>query len=378
MRGSVVELDLVLAGSAATGAYGAGALDLMIEAVGCLTEARAREPERFPGPDIRLQPRAETPAGALSLAALSRAPNASPRQVLLSTWSKELDPRDAFGFAGGKIRSPRALRLFDPDCLRPLLAGWTGDRAVAGDTSADLTVTIDIDPGRDHSESPPRTASGGASLFVPQVRTAPQPAHPHSDYWIYPERSHRPGVSLRPALASTVFEGYGGYLAADFRAHDFALGRRNAQRFLARHLVLPSHHPLFAGWPEALDSEFGVWPRGIAPIGAAPFRPLVPLTGTAAVTRPLPPWPSLDRKALRRLDPLIAERVESVAREAAERFLGDSLWRPLARFVIAGHKHRVARETRAALEQALAANGQIASQKPRGLKNWFSRRAKPA
>lgn len=377
MRGSVVELDLVLAGSAAAGAYGAGALDLIMEAVGCLDTAREEEPDRFPGPDIRLKPRAATPAGALSLAALARDPDTSPRKVLLSTWSKELDPRDALGFAGGRARTPGTLRLFDPDCLRPLLAGWTGDSASRPDgAAADLTLTIRIDPAQDHGEPSSRRSNGVAALLLPAMRTAPEPAISVSDYWIFPERSQRPGVALRPALASTVLEGYGGYLDADFRAHDFALGRRNAQRFLARHLTLPSHHPLVADWSEALDREFGVWPRGIAPVGAAPFRPLVPLTGTAAVVRPLPGWPSIDRRILRRLDPLIAARIEGIAREAADQFLGDSMWRPLVRFVIAGRKRQVARETRAALEQMLDANGQIASSTTRGLKRWFSRRAK--
>lgn len=44
---------------------------------------------------------------------------------------------------------------------------------------------------------------------------------------------------VEPAIASGILGAFGGFLARAFRAHDYALGRRNCQRFLTHHFVLP-------------------------------------------------------------------------------------------------------------------------------------------
>ncbi|MGE5145191.1 MAG: hypothetical protein ACM3N5_00505 [Candidatus Eiseniibacteriota bacterium] len=50
------------------------------------------------------------------------------------------------------------------------------------------------------------------------------------------------------AIASAIMGGFGGFFAESFRRHDFQLGRRNCQRFLQRHFVLPLDNPIFDGW----------------------------------------------------------------------------------------------------------------------------------
>lgn len=380
MSRSVVELDLVMGGSGSAGAYTAGALDFILEAIACLEAARRTEPARFPGPDIRLAPRALSLAGTINDALLATAAAERSHPPLRETWVAGLDPRDGFGMRGSTGRRTNGLRLFDPHALSPLAARLASRvRAVAGRDPAALTVTLVIDPGRDELEDGQRPALGGAAglLLSGPVETRahlPDPA----PYWIFPRRSHRPGVAHSPALASTVLDGYAGYLDPRFRDHDFRQGRRNAQRTLARYLTLPSTHPLVAEWDESLDRHYGVWPCGIAPLAPAPQRPLIPLTGTAATPCALPDWPKVSERELRKLEPMIARRVERIARDVSDEFLGDSIWRPVARLAIAQRKRTLARQTRLALVETLRATGQIVGTPRGGLRRWFSRRGKPA
>ncbi len=83
----------------------------------------------------------------------------------------------------------------------------------------------------------------------------------YSRFLIAPTRYERQGGALvkspRP-IASGVLGGFGGFFSKDFRAHDFQLGRRNCQRFLRKHLVLPldkaKQNELFAqGDPARMD-----------------------------------------------------------------------------------------------------------------------------
>jgi hypothetical protein len=52
--------------------------------------------------------------------------------------------------------------------------------------------------------------------------------------------------------------GFGGFLKRDFRSHDYFLGRRNAQKFLQDHFVLPEKNPLFDDWTEDMRKEYCV------------------------------------------------------------------------------------------------------------------------
>lgn len=72
-------------------------------------------------------------------------------------------------------------------------------------------------------------------------------------------------------LAGASLGGLGGYLAPDFRRHDYLLGRRNAQQALATHMTLPCGHPLFRRWTPAQREHHAV-------DGGAEL-PIVPLVG---------------------------------------------------------------------------------------------------
>jgi hypothetical protein len=70
----------------------------------------------------------------------------------------------------------------------------------------------------------------------------------YSRFVISPVAVDAIGEFCDPPIASAVMGGFGGFLSEEFRKHDFQLGRRNCQRFLERHLILPLANPLFATW----------------------------------------------------------------------------------------------------------------------------------
>ena len=134
-------------------------------------------------------------------------------------------------------------------------------------------------------------------------------------------------------IASGALGGFGGFLAQEFRAHDFLLGRRNCQQFLANHFTLPSDNPLFADWQNmpTLRAYFGV--PGTPP-GSIEL-PIIPLVGSLhprhGAAQPLPDWPlgacnpeSLREPLLNRADALFKKLV---AGHGLWSFLGNAAWR---------------------------------------------------
>lgn len=101
------------------------------------------------------------------------------------------------------------------------------------------------------------------------------------------------------AIACGALGGFGGFLSEEFRHHDFMLGRRNCQRFLAQHLALPADpakrivNPLLAGWTDpatrsAFKSTGSV--NGQSDVEHLPLIPLLGKLGSPEYTR-MPPWP---------------------------------------------------------------------------------------
>lgn len=128
----------------------------------------------------------------------------------------------------------------------------------------------------------------------------------YSRFLISPKRRiprvERPAVGAPPAqderfaIACGLLGGFGGFLGEAFRAHDFQLGRRNCQQFLAESFtVLPGRT-----------------------VDGAPGRsgevPVIPLLGTARETVPLPRWPQIGPEALEELETGINRRLDAVVR----------------------------------------------------------------
>ncbi|TBW39821.1 patatin [Siculibacillus lacustris] len=66
-------------------------------------------------------------------------------------------------------------------------------------------------------------------------------------------------------IASGALGGFSGFLHRSFRRHDYLLGRRNAQAFLRRHLVLPETAALFADHRSAIGGSWRVEAAPAAP-----------------------------------------------------------------------------------------------------------------
>ncbi|CAN7763341.1 patatin-like phospholipase family protein [Caballeronia sp. LjRoot29] len=93
-------------------------------------------------------------------------------------------------------------------------------------------------------------------------------------------------------LASGALGGFSGFLEEQYRHHDYLLGRRNCQQFLANYFTLPASNLLF---PQ--DASFSQrWA-----LSKSGEIPIIPLVGDLTSEENLPEWPSkpVDLEALR-------------------------------------------------------------------------------
>jgi hypothetical protein len=120
-----------------------------------------------------------------------------------------------------------------------------------------------------------------------------------SRYAIMPVRYDANDQAATHAIACGSLGGFGGFLSKTFRHHDFMLGRRNCQKFLADHFALPFDrakdikNPLFARWSDDLVKEFRIAPSPNDPPPQPDCLPIVPLLGKLASPdyTKMPPWP---------------------------------------------------------------------------------------
>lgn len=108
-----------------------------------------------------------------------------------------------------------------------------------------------------------------------------------SRFMISPSRIGAEGEEVAFPLACSSVGAFGGFLAREFRHHDFHLGRRNAQRFLSRWFAIPeeAENPLFAEWTDGMKAEYGIDRDGIR------YLPIIPLKASSREPVELPPWP---------------------------------------------------------------------------------------
>jgi hypothetical protein len=117
--------------------------------------------------------------------------------------------------------------------------------------------------------------------------------------------------TTRNALASACLGAFGGFLAKEFRDHDYQLGRRNCQWFLKQHFALPADNVVIADYApsEEILRRFGT----ILPDGSRAV-PLIPLLGQ--LDPDVNPIPEVHVKiAQERLPPIVdaaAERLKLV------------------------------------------------------------------
>jgi hypothetical protein len=108
------------------------------------------------------------------------------------------------------------------------------------------------------------------------------------------------------AIASGTLGGFGGFLAREFRAHDFMLGRRNCQQFLRRHFVLGETNNLFNDWDPILKNKYRIERDG------KPLLPVIPLVGSCEPEISEPKWPEYPEERLAFLRDRLDQRLGKV------------------------------------------------------------------
>ena len=119
------------------------------------------------------------------------------------------------------------------------------------------------------------------------------------------------------ALAAGALGGFSGFFAQAYRRHDFLLGRRNAQRFLAEHFLVPANNPIVATW--AADPAMAHYLRVRDGVPHAPVIPLVAECHPEQREDTLPSWPkgAFDPASLL---PPIKRRLDALYRVATDKW----------------------------------------------------------
>lgn len=215
------------------------------------------------------------------------------------------------------------------ELARRFLAGATGRNPREGEKASRAVLLIDPFPSDttfnpDYQPAPDlvKAAVGLFGALKNQARFKPEElmlaAHEqvYSRFMIAPTR----GRETHP-IACGSLGGFGGFLKREFRAHDYFLGRRNAQKFFRDHFVLPENNPLFAAWTPPMKEAFCVRdPDSDQPILAdgQRFLPIIPLVGEAKTPCYRAEWPRYSDRDLEQL----VERVENRVGKVIDRLVG--------------------------------------------------------
>jgi hypothetical protein len=140
-----------------------------------------------------------------------------------------------------------------------------------------------------------------------------------------------PVAEQPPALQCAVLSAFGGFFERGFRAHDYALGRRNCQRFLQTRFLLPETNVVMKAAldgmepasREAVMKKYARTPPGdYAGSGKSPtdgeeaaqkWLPIIPLC-SESVAQPLPPIPrvQITGESLNEIVELILKRFRAI------------------------------------------------------------------
>lgn len=191
------------------------------------------------------------------------------------------------------------------ELARVELAGALGRNPRRGDEVNRIVVMIDPFPepddlGPEHADEI-NVVESMAALFTSwkqQARFKPEEVALAMDDTVYSRfliaptrpspRDGSPRVGSR-AIAAGALGGFSGFFSEAYRKHDFLLGRRNAQRFLSEHFLVPVTNPIVAAW--ATDPDMHCFLRERDGALYAPVIPLIEACDPAARQDPLPTWP---------------------------------------------------------------------------------------
>lgn len=210
------------------------------------------------------------------------------------------------------------------ELARQALAGVGNSNARLGSEAKKAVLIIDPFPSKpmfDPDYTPKSTllsmvlelfgALKNQARFKPEELMLASKEDVYSRFMIAPKREQE-----EYPIACGSLGGFGGFLKRDFRAHDYFLGRRNAQKFLKDRFVLPETNTLFNAWSQDLKNQFYVKDE----TGAyrldekerVKLLPIIPLVGDAATSCPAVQWPSFNNNDLAKLRMQLEKRVDIV------------------------------------------------------------------
>lgn len=225
------------------------------------------------------------------------------------------------------------------DLARTELAGGLGRNPRKGTEANRAVLMIDpfpdpAEPGLAREGTLIEAAMGLLTAWKEQARFKPldialaQDSTVYSRFLLTPSRGDGRDISNGADLACGALGGFSGFLHRAYRHHDYLLGRRNCQRFLACHFSLPEENPLFKDWSPAMRESY----RITMPDGSIEL-PIIPLMGSLRPSGPtgseeaLPAWPS---GAFRAED--IREAVDTRAEGVINALMANLSW--FQRFII--------------------------------------------
>ena len=268
--------------------------------------------------------------------------------------------------------------VFDNEPLelaRTALAGPLDHNPRSGDKA--FRAVVMIDPFLETLECAPIPADepiwkiGGRLLtawkmdarFDPEELALANTPNNFSRFLLAPSRGEpradadgRPPPNPAHPLAAGGLSGFLGFFDRSYRHHGYMLGRRNMQRFLQRHFVLPEGNDLFAGvWTDAQRTYWGwVSEEGTRMLPIVPLVPRLHPEKSERAAEPLPRWPDvvldverIGRKIRVRLDRVFRITVRGSGLSWLMRALAIIGWWIFARGLIS-------RKALAALRKALA------------------------
>ena len=147
------------------------------------------------------------------------------------------------------------------------------------------------------------------------------------------------------AIACGSLSGFGGFLKQSFRAHDYFLGRRNMQKFLRDHFVLPENNPLFNSWTMDMREAYYVRNSDGAAELHEGFRmlPVIPLVGEARTPCHQAQWPEYTQEDLDKLTEQLERRLDMVFERLVKQYFSGNNWavRSIAKLVLGRKKKDV-------------------------------------
>lgn len=222
------------------------------------------------------------------------------------------------------------------DLCHDVLAGGRGrvnpnrshdsDRAVIMiDPFPSAPVSYDYDDTKDELKDVATaffTSLRRQALFKPDELQKALDENYRSRFLISPKRPDPRGkTEEKYHVAGGAIGAFSGFVHETFRAHDYQLGRRNAQHFFRKHFTLAEANPLFSQWtPEfrkAVTDRYGDMNQNL---------PIIPLADSLWTEVQLPSWPSI---SMNEFDKKVARPMRSRAREIGKVFIGGfarTLW----------------------------------------------------